>query len=42
MSLEVSFAPAFWLGLTMHVVAGELWLWWRPNQNGRPRRVPSR
>lgn len=37
LSLEASFAPAFWLGLTMHVVAGELWLWWRPNQNGKPR-----
>ena len=32
---EQSFAPAFWLGLSMHVVAGELWLWWRPNEEGR-------
>lgn len=33
--LETSFAPAFWLGLSMHVAAGELWLWWRPNANGQ-------
>lgn len=37
LSLEESFAPAFWLGLSMHVVAGELWLWWRPNEDGLPR-----
>ena len=36
--LEESFAPAFWLGLSMHVIAGELWLRWRPNADGRPRR----
>lgn len=35
---EQSFAPAFWLGLSMHVAGGELWLWWRPNQDGMPRR----
>jgi hypothetical protein len=27
LSLEESFDPAFWLGLSMHVIAGELWLW---------------
>lgn len=37
LSLEESFAPAFWLGLSMHVIAGELWLWWRPNEDGRSR-----
>jgi uncharacterized membrane protein len=40
LSLEQSFAPAFWLGLSMHVIAGELWLWWRPNTDGLPRRAP--
>ncbi|MDQ2662232.1 MAG: DUF2306 domain-containing protein [Actinomycetota bacterium] len=39
LSLEESFAPAFWLGLSMHVIAGELWLWWRPNEDGLPRRA---
>jgi hypothetical protein len=38
-SLQASFAPAFWLGLSMHVLAAEAWLWWRPNQDGRPRRA---
>jgi uncharacterized membrane protein YozB (DUF420 family) len=34
---EQSFAPAFWLGLTMHVIAGELWLWWHSkNGSGEP------
>ncbi|MGH3704873.1 MAG: DUF2306 domain-containing protein [Agromyces sp.] len=37
LSLEESFAPGFWLGLSMHVIAGELWLWWRPNEDGLPR-----
>lgn len=37
LTLEESFAPAFWIGLSMHVVAGELWLWWRPNEDGMPR-----
>ena len=37
-TLRESFAPAFWLGLSMHVLAAEAWLWWRPNANGRPRR----
>ena len=32
-----SFAPAFWLGFSMHVAAAELWLWWRPNEDGLPR-----
>lgn len=36
LSLEGAFAPAFWLGLSMHVLAGELWLRWRPNADGRP------
>ncbi|MEV1128433.1 DUF2306 domain-containing protein [Agromyces sp. NPDC049794] len=44
-SLEASFAPAFWLGLSMHVIAGELWLWWRPDADadGLPcrTRVPA-
>jgi len=35
--LQESFAPAFWLGLSMHVLAAEAWLWCRPNANGRPR-----
>ena len=39
LSLEESFAPAFWLGLSTHVIAGELWLWWRPDEDGRPRRA---
>ena len=39
--LEESFAPAFWLGLSMHVIAGELWLRWRPNADGRPRGAPE-
>ena len=34
---EQSFAPAFWIALSMHVVAAELWLWWRPNEDGLPR-----
>ena len=34
-----AFAPAFWLGFTMHVLAGEAWLWWRPNETGLPRRA---
>lgn len=37
---EQSFAPAFWLGLGMHVIAGEAWLRWRPEAAGR-RRVAS-
>jgi hypothetical protein len=37
LSLEESFAPAFWLGLSMHVAAAELWLWWRPDASGRRR-----
>lgn len=37
LSLEASFAPAFWLGLSMHVIAGELWLRWRPDEDGLPR-----
>lgn len=36
---EAGFAPAFWLGFSMHVAAAELWLWWRPNADGRPRAV---
>ena len=32
-----SFAPAFWLGFSLHVAAAELWLWWRPNEDGLPR-----
>ncbi|MEV1131667.1 DUF2306 domain-containing protein [Agromyces sp. NPDC049794] len=40
--LEESFAPAFWLGLSMHVIAAELWLRWRPNADGRPRGVQKR
>ena len=27
---QPAFAPAFWLGFGMHVVAAELWLAWRP------------
>ncbi|MEJ3403866.1 DUF2306 domain-containing protein [Rathayibacter sp. YIM 133350] len=41
LSLENSFAPAFWLGLGMHVLAGEFWLWWRPDEDGRTRRSVS-
>lgn len=29
------FAPSFWLGFTMHAVAAELWLAWRPSARGR-------
>ena len=39
--LEQSFAPAFWIGLTMHVLAGEAWLWWRPNADGLPRNAKA-
>ena len=42
LTLEASFAPAFWIGLSMHVVAGELWLWWRPDADGLPRRAGVR
>lgn len=42
LSLEESFAPAFWLGLSLHVIAGELWLWWRPNEDGLPREARVR
>jgi hypothetical protein len=31
LTLEQSFAPAFWLAFTMHAVAAELWLRWRPD-----------
>jgi len=34
-AFESSFAPAFWLGLSMHVAAGELWLRRRPEVTGR-------
>lgn len=34
------FGPAFWLGLSMHVVAGELWL--RSNPDGPRQLRPSR
>lgn len=37
LSLAEAFAPGFWLGLSMHAIAAELWLWWRPGANGRPR-----
>lgn len=37
LQFEQSFAPAFWLGLSMHVVAGELWLWWHPEKGGLAR-----
>jgi uncharacterized membrane protein YozB (DUF420 family) len=38
--LEVrdGFGLAFWLGFGMHVVAAEVWLWWRPEASGAKRR----
>lgn len=41
LSLESSFAPAFWIGLTLHVLAAEGWLWWRPGEDGLPRNSRS-
>jgi hypothetical protein len=40
--LQSAFAPAFWLGLSMHVVAAELYLRWRPGAAGRSRAGPAR
>jgi uncharacterized membrane protein len=37
--LQAAFAPAFWLGLSMHVIAAEVYLAWRPEPGGR--RVPA-
>ena len=34
LSLPASFAAAFWVAFTMHAVAAELYLWWRPGQRG--------
>jgi hypothetical protein len=31
---QESFAPAFWLAFTMHAIAAELWLRWRPGASG--------
>jgi uncharacterized membrane protein len=36
--LQAAFAPAFWLGLSMHVITAEVYLVWRPEPGGR--RVP--
>jgi uncharacterized membrane protein len=33
--LQPAFAPSFWLGLSMHVIAAELYLLWRPEAGGR-------
>jgi uncharacterized membrane protein YozB (DUF420 family) len=38
--LEGSFAPAFWIAFTMHAIAAELWLRWRPGANGRVKSGP--
>ena len=35
LSLQESFAPAFWIAFTMHALAAELWLRWRPSASGR-------
>jgi hypothetical protein len=35
LSLQESFAPAFWIAFTMHAIAAELWLRWRPSASGR-------
>lgn len=37
LSLAEAFAPGFWLGLSTHAIVAELWLWWRPGANGKPR-----
>ncbi len=42
MSMADSFAPAFWLGLSIHVAAGEAWLLWRPEADGRTRAARAR
>lgn len=41
LSLAEAFSPGFWLGLTMHAIAAELWLWWRPDESGRRRNTPA-
>ncbi|MEV1129750.1 hypothetical protein [Agromyces sp. NPDC049794] len=37
--IDQSFAMAFWLRLSMHVVVGELWLWRHPKDDGLPKRL---
>jgi heme/copper-type cytochrome/quinol oxidase subunit 3 len=39
--LQSVFASAFWLGLSMHVIAAEVYLRWRPDARGRPRVAPA-
>lgn len=39
---QQGFAPAFWLALSMHVLAAEAWLWWRPNADGRSHHADKR
>lgn len=40
LSLAEAFSPGFWLSLSMHAIAAELWLWWRPDETGH-RRSPA-
>jgi uncharacterized membrane protein YozB (DUF420 family) len=35
-SFRDSFGIAFWISFTLHVIAAELWLRWRPAQDSRP------
>jgi uncharacterized membrane protein len=39
--LQDAFAPAFWLGLSMHVAAAEIYLRWRPEASGHHRPVTA-
>jgi hypothetical protein len=34
LSFEDSFGPAFWLSFTLHALAAEVWLRWRPEPDG--------
>lgn len=37
LSYQASFAVAFWIAFTLHAIAAELYLWWRPGQRGSAR-----
>lgn len=38
LSFTASFAVAFWVAFTMHAIAAELYLWWRPGERGSAER----